>query len=80
MAGTPGGMLGKPELLAAKAVPAGLLDVVLLVDDAVVLDCCCLEDGLAPAEEALGISTRSDDTELVSVRPLVEFILLLYDW
>lgn len=83
MAGTPGGMFGKPELLAAIVVPVGLLDVVLVADAAVVLDCCCccLDEGFDPAEEALGKSTRRDDTELaVSVKPLVEFILLLYDW
>jgi len=79
-------MFGKPELLAAIVVPVGLLDVVLVADTAVVLDCCCcLDEGfdglIDPAEEALGKSTRRDDTELaVSVKPLVEFILLLYDW
>lgn len=81
MAGTPGGMFGKPELLAAIVVPVGLFDVVLVADAAVVLDCCCLEEGFDPAEVTLGKSTRRDDTELaVSVKPLVEFILLLYDW
>jgi hypothetical protein len=81
MAGTPGGMFGKPELLAAIVVPVGLLDVVLVADAAVVLDCCCcLDEGFDPAEEALGKSTLRDDTELaVSVKPLV-VILLLYDW
>lgn len=80
MAGTPGGMFGKPELLAAIVVPVGLFAVVLVADAAVVLDCCCLDEGFDPAEEALGKSTLRDDTELaVSVKPLV-VILLLYDW
>ena len=73
MVGTPGGRLGSPELLAgASAVPEGLLaaDVVVIggLDE-------------AGALLALGRSTLSDDTELdASVRLLVAFILLLYDW